>query len=128
MSVAALEGRVGFEPTTPGPKVPGPSAELAVRQDQGPRAGMRNGLALDQARPDDLPRKQGLAHRRLVTYVVTSSRGGAGDGNRTRVTCLEGTSSPHRAGLIANPSDSKIGVKPGWNQGENEPSPKPPTR
>ena len=70
MSVAALEGRVGFEPTTPGPKVPGPSAELAVRQDQGPRAGMRNGLALDQARPDDLPGKQAAARRRpLATYV-----------------------------------------------------------
>ena len=46
---------------------------------------------------------------------------GAGDGNRTRVTCLEGTSSPRWAGLIANPSDSKTGVKPGWNRGGNGP-------
>ena len=65
-----LEGRVGFEPTTPGLKVPGPSAELAVRQDQGPRAGMRNGLALDQASPEHLPEKQEAAHGRpLATYV-----------------------------------------------------------
>jgi len=61
---------VGFELTTPGLRVRDPSAELAARRDQGPRAGMRNGLALDQASPDDLPEKQGLAHRRpLATYV-----------------------------------------------------------
>ena len=44
-----LEGRVGSEPTTPGLKVRDPSAELAAQPDQGPRAGMRNGLALDRA-------------------------------------------------------------------------------
>ena len=61
---------VGFEPTTPGSKVRDPPAELAARRDQGPRAGMRNGLAVDQASPDDLPEKQDTPHRRLVTYVV----------------------------------------------------------
>ena len=59
-----------FEPTTPGSKVRGPSAELAARRDQGLRAGIRHGLAVDQSRPDDLPEKQGLVRGRpLVTYA-----------------------------------------------------------
>ena len=65
-----VEGRVGFEPTTPGLKVRDPSAELAAQRDQGPRAAIRDGVAVDQANPDDLPGKQGLARGRpLTTYV-----------------------------------------------------------
>ena len=61
---------MGFEPTTPGLKVRDPSAELAARRDQGPRAGMRDGETVEQASPDHLPEKQGLARGRpLATYV-----------------------------------------------------------
>ena len=59
-----LEGRVGFEPTTPGLRVRDPSAELAAQRDQGPRAGMGDGETVDQASPDDLPQKQEAALRR----------------------------------------------------------------
>ena len=47
-----------------------------------------------------------------LTAAGFSSSGGAPTG-RGMIHCLEGTSSPHRERLIANPSDSKIGVKPG---------------
>jgi len=53
-----LEGRVGLEPTTPGPKVRDPSAELTT---QAPSAGIRARVPIDGATPDDLPRKQETA-------------------------------------------------------------------
>jgi hypothetical protein len=43
--VRGLEGRAGFEPTTPGARVQGSAAELANE-------------------PDDLPEKQEIAHER----------------------------------------------------------------
>jgi len=52
-----LEGRVGFESTTPGSKVRDPSAESAT---QAPSAGIRARVQIDEASPDDLPEKQEL--------------------------------------------------------------------
>ena len=63
-AVRHLEGWVGFEPTTPGSKVRDPSAELAAQGRQGAPAGVRDGVAVDQAGPDDLPQKQKTALRR----------------------------------------------------------------
>ena len=75
-----LEGRGGFEPTTPGSKVGDPSAELAARRDQGLRAGIRHGLAVDQSRLEHLTGKQATALRRpsLRTCVETLDGGWSG--------------------------------------------------
>jgi len=56
-----LEGRVGFEPTTPGSKVRDPSDEPGT---QAPAAGIRVRMPIDEASPDDLPQKQEAARGR----------------------------------------------------------------
>ena len=58
-----MEGRVGFEPTTPGLKVRGPSAESAT---QAPPAGIRARVPIDEASPDNLPEKQETVGQRSV--------------------------------------------------------------
>jgi len=45
------------------------------------------------------------------------SSGGGAPTCRGMSYCLEGRRSPLKTGLIANPLDSKIGVKPGGNRG-----------
>jgi len=61
-------GRFRWAATTAELRVRNPSAESATRRDQGPRAGMRNGLAIDEASPNDLPEKQDVPPERLA-YV-----------------------------------------------------------
>ena len=58
-----LEGRVEFEPTTPGLEVRGSSAQLATRGREGLPA-VCVGVAVDEVSLDDLPRKQEAAIRR----------------------------------------------------------------
>jgi hypothetical protein len=55
-----LKGRVGFEPTTPGLTVRDSCAELAASGHQGSPAKVRDGVAADEASPDDLPQKHKL--------------------------------------------------------------------
>jgi len=55
---------VGFEPTTPGLRAEGSSAKAATQGHQGSPAGVRDGVAIEQASPDDLPEKQEAAHGR----------------------------------------------------------------
>ena len=56
-----LEGRVGFEPTTPGLKVRGPADEPAT---QPAPLGIGGDVSIDQASPDHLPEKQVVIARR----------------------------------------------------------------
>ncbi len=48
-----------------------------------------------------------------LACVVSLVRRGAGDGNRTRDNLLGRNKVTPKTDLIVNPSDSKIGVKPG---------------
>ena len=58
LAAFGVEGRVGFEPTTPGLKVRGPCAEPLT---QFPPAATRTRVRIDEASPDDLPEKQEAA-------------------------------------------------------------------
>ena len=62
----ALEGLVGFEPTTPGLRVRSSMAEPATQGHEGRAAGVRDSVVLGQASPDNLPRKQELIAWRSV--------------------------------------------------------------
>jgi hypothetical protein len=110
-----MMARAGFKPSTPEPKVSISSTELAAQRYQEPPADVRNGLEVDKANADDLPQKQETAYRRPLpcmrcNVLFTVERE---TGIEPATTCLEGRRSPLNTGLIVNPVDSKIGVKPG---------------
>ena len=62
-----VEGRVGFEPATPGLRVRSSSAESAT---QAPPARMRARVPIDEASADDLPGKQATAPGRPLATCV----------------------------------------------------------
>ncbi len=66
------EGRAGFKPSTPGPKVSISSTELAAQRYQEPPAGVRNGLEVDKANAEHLPTKQEAACRRPSPCMRTN--------------------------------------------------------